>query len=117
MNRDLPTVRHSSVDSGADAGGTPSIGVPGRRAPAAPLAEVSRLALEIRQLVDHGEMDQARERFGELVAIHQRRASRIAFQYLRDHQCDMMLPAETVGWLLVVGNILNAALLEMRYDD
>ena len=29
-------------------------------------------------------MDEARERFGELVAIHQRRASRIAYQYLRD---------------------------------
>jgi RNA polymerase sigma-70 factor, ECF subfamily len=29
-------------------------------------------------------MDQARERFGELVALHQRRASRIAYQYLRD---------------------------------
>jgi RNA polymerase sigma-70 factor, ECF subfamily len=29
-------------------------------------------------------MDRARERFGELVALHQRRASRIAFQYLRD---------------------------------
>ena len=29
-------------------------------------------------------MDEARERFGELVAAHQRRASRIAYQYLRD---------------------------------
>ncbi len=29
-------------------------------------------------------MDQARERFSALVALHQRRASRIAFQYLRD---------------------------------
>jgi RNA polymerase sigma-70 factor (ECF subfamily) len=29
-------------------------------------------------------MDEARERFAELVAMHQRRASRIAFQYLRD---------------------------------
>ena len=29
-------------------------------------------------------MDEARDRFGELVAIHQRRASRIAYQYLRD---------------------------------
>lgn len=29
-------------------------------------------------------MDQARERFGELVAHHQRRAARIAYQYLRD---------------------------------
>ena len=29
-------------------------------------------------------MDAARERFGELVALHQRRASRIAYQYLRE---------------------------------
>jgi RNA polymerase sigma-70 factor (ECF subfamily) len=29
-------------------------------------------------------MDEARERFGDLVALHQRRASRIAYQYLRD---------------------------------
>jgi RNA polymerase sigma-70 factor (ECF subfamily) len=29
-------------------------------------------------------MDEARERFGELVALHQRRAVRIAYQYLRD---------------------------------
>ena len=29
-------------------------------------------------------MDEARERFGALVAAHQRRASRIAYQYLRD---------------------------------
>src|SRR5262247_4009282 len=56
-----------------------------RRAPAgAPLAEDSRLALEIRGLVERGEVDEARERFGELVALHQRRASRIAYQYLRD---------------------------------
>ena len=56
-----------------------------RRAPAAaPLADDSRVALGIRELVERGEMDQARERFGELVALHQRRASRIAYQYLRD---------------------------------
>ncbi len=49
-----------------------------------PLSEDSRLAVEIRGLVERGEMDEARERFGELVAVHQRRASRIAYQYLRD---------------------------------
>ena len=60
-------------------------GVPaprGRRA--APVSEDSRLAVEIRALVERGEMDEARERFGGLVAAHQRRASRIAYQYLRD---------------------------------
>jgi RNA polymerase sigma-70 factor (ECF subfamily) len=55
-----------------------------RRRPAAALSDDSRLAIEVRGLVDRGEMDQARERFGDLVAVHQRRASRIAFQYLRD---------------------------------
>jgi RNA polymerase sigma-70 factor, ECF subfamily len=55
-----------------------------RRAPAPELAEDSRLAIEIRDLVERGEMEQARERFNELVVLHQRRASRIAFQYLRD---------------------------------
>ena len=66
-----------------DAGGQPSPGARGRRTPAA-LSEDSRLAVEIRGLVERGEMDQARERFGGLVAMHQRRASRIAYQYLRD---------------------------------
>jgi RNA polymerase sigma-70 factor (ECF subfamily) len=51
----------------------------------APLAtEDTRLAIAIRGLVEHGEMDEARDRFGELVTLHQRRAARIAYQYLRD---------------------------------
>ena len=57
-----------------------------RRALRAP-AQVSpdtRTAIEIRGLVERGEMDEARQRFEELVTRHQRRASRIAFQYLRD---------------------------------
>ena len=57
---------------------------PARRGVAAPLAEDSRIAVEIRGLVERGEMDEARERFGELVTLHQRRASRVAYQYLRD---------------------------------
>ena len=55
-----------------------------RRAISATLSEDSRLAIEIRGLVERGAMDQARERFTELVVFHQRRASRIAYQYLRD---------------------------------
>jgi RNA polymerase sigma-70 factor (ECF subfamily) len=51
---------------------------------APPLADDSRIAVDIRGLVERGEMDEARDRFGELVAIHQRRASRIAYHYLRD---------------------------------
>ena len=52
--------------------------------PVAPLAEDTRIAIEIRGLVERGEMDEARERFGDLVSLHQRRAARIAYQYLRD---------------------------------
>ncbi len=55
-----------------------------RRGVPAPLSEDSALAVAIRGLVERGEMDEARERFGELVAMQQRRASRIAYQYLRD---------------------------------
>src|SRR5438874_754038 len=50
----------------------------------APVSEDSRIASEIRGLVERGEMDEARDRFAALVAAHQRRASRIAYQYLRD---------------------------------
>jgi RNA polymerase sigma-70 factor, ECF subfamily len=42
------------------------------------------LAIEIRGLSERGALDEARERFGVLVALHQRRAVRIAYQYLRD---------------------------------
>jgi RNA polymerase sigma-70 factor, ECF subfamily len=55
-----------------------------RRTPGAPLAEDSRIAIDIRTLVEHGRQDEARERFADLVAMHQRRATRIAYQYLRD---------------------------------
>src|SRR6266542_4268522 len=68
MSRDVPIARHQPVDPGGGAASTAAIGTTGRRTPAATLAEDSRLAVEIR----------------ELVAAHQRRASRIAFQYLRD---------------------------------
>jgi RNA polymerase sigma-70 factor (ECF subfamily) len=56
----------------------------GRRPVAAPVSEDTRLAIELRQLVDRGDLDQARELFSGLVEAHQRRASRIAYQYLRD---------------------------------
>jgi RNA polymerase sigma-70 factor (ECF subfamily) len=53
--------------------------------PAAPLvSDDTRLAMEIRDLVERGAADEARERFAALVAAHQRRALRIAYQYLRD---------------------------------
>src|SRR5580765_6552101 len=56
----------------------------GRRVAPAPLSEDSQLAVEIRALVEQGDLDSARQRFEGLVAAHQRRALRIAFQYLRD---------------------------------
>ena len=54
------------------------------RLPAAPLSADTRVAVEIRQLLACGAHDEARQRFRELVAVHQRRALRIAYQYLRD---------------------------------
>ncbi|MBM3820466.1 MAG: RNA polymerase sigma factor [Acidimicrobiia bacterium] len=58
-------------------------------APAAPRSKESVLAGEIKALVLSGARDAARERFAELVALQQRRAVRIAYQYLRDvHDTD-----------------------------
>jgi len=89
MNGDLRTVGDSDRAVGQHESGQQHAGPAGgsaraRRFPTAAPAEDSKLAVEIRTLVERGEMDEARERFGELVAMHQRRASRIAFQYLRD---------------------------------
>ena len=57
--------------------------------PVAPLSRDSELAGEVKALVLAGKRDTARERFGELVALLQRRAARIAYQYLRDlHDAD-----------------------------
>jgi RNA polymerase sigma-70 factor, ECF subfamily len=44
----------------------------------------SALAAEIKALVAAGERDAARERFGALVSLLQRRGLRIAYHYLRD---------------------------------
>jgi len=94
MNGDLRTARDGDVAGAAGVDpldpGDAVVQGPGARPGAsarravAPLSEDSRLAIDIRSLVERGEMDEARERFGGLVAIHQRRASRIAYQYLRD---------------------------------
>jgi len=76
MSADLRTVAASPA--------APSVADGGRRTVSVPLSQDSRLAIEIRSLVEHGKLEEARERFGGLVAVHQRRASRIAYQYLRD---------------------------------
>jgi RNA polymerase sigma-70 factor (ECF subfamily) len=61
----------------------------GRETAQAPLSKDSQLAAEIKGLLVAGERDAARERFGDLVALQQRRASRIAYHYLRDsHDAD-----------------------------
>jgi len=57
---------------------------PRRPAPNGRPAEDTRVAVEIRDLVAQGRTDEARDRFSELVWLHQRRALRIAFQYLRN---------------------------------
>jgi RNA polymerase sigma-70 factor (ECF subfamily) len=55
----------------------------------ATLSKESLVAGEIKALVLSGARDAARERFAELVALQQRRAVRIAYQYLRDaHDTD-----------------------------
>jgi RNA polymerase sigma-70 factor (ECF subfamily) len=59
-------------------------GPPGRAPAGHTASEDTRLAVEIRELVGRRAMDQARTRFTELVGRHQRRALRIAYQYLRD---------------------------------
>ena len=49
----------------------------------------SALAAEIKRLMAHGEREAARERFADLVGRQQRRAVRIAYQYLHDaHDAD-----------------------------
>jgi RNA polymerase sigma-70 factor (ECF subfamily) len=72
--------------SSADAIGGLASGAPvrGRRPVSAPVSPDTQLAILLRQLVDRGDLEQARELFSGLVEAHQRRASRIAFQYLRD---------------------------------
>src|SRR5467141_1404921 len=57
---------------------------PDRRPVTSLLSDDTRIAVDIRDLVAHGNLEGARERFAELVAIHQRRAMRIAYQYLHD---------------------------------
>src|SRR6187549_2284965 len=53
------------------------------------LSKESEIAGAIKALVLAGQKDAAREKFGELVARQQRRAVRIAYQYLRDvHDAD-----------------------------
>jgi RNA polymerase sigma-70 factor (ECF subfamily) len=82
MSADVRTIREGDA-AHLEQEGSVSHAASRRGAPA-PASADSRLAVEIRGLVERGQMDEARDRFNELVVHHQRRASRIAFQYLRD---------------------------------
>src|SRR4051812_44287950 len=98
MSGDLRTVPNTLEPDGRDAVPSGSSGgpvspahalpagpVPGSpTTPGGPISEDTRLAIAIRELVQAGDLDEARERFGDLVGLHQRRALRIAYQYLRD---------------------------------
>ena len=77
MSGDL---RPKAFDEPESPDGVPAL----RRTPVAAADPDSRLAVEIRALVESGAHDEARERFGELVHGQQQRALRIAYQYLRD---------------------------------
>lgn len=59
-------------------------GAPLPRALSGHPSPASVLAAEIKGLVAGGDRDAARDRFGALVALMQRRALRVAFQYLRN---------------------------------
>ena len=78
------TIASAATTAGTPAAATPAADVAARRLASAPLSDDSRLAVDIRGLVERGDLDQARQRFEGLVVAHQRRALRIAFQYLRD---------------------------------
>jgi len=84
MSADLPTTA-AAKPSASGASGSQGLSRPAaRRAVPVALSDDSRLAVEIRTLVEAGDLDTARQRFEGLVIAHQRRALRIAYQYLRD---------------------------------
>ncbi len=71
---------HQPVSAGPDS----CAKAPRRQAANPRASDDTRVAIEIRDLVARGDLVEARQRFAELVTAHQRRALRIAYQYLRD---------------------------------
>ena len=65
---------------------TSTAAAPAAPQPAAALSRDSAIAADVKALVVAGKRDAARERFALLVTNLQRRAGRIAYQYLRDVQ-------------------------------
>lgn len=80
---DQQNLRSLSPDDAAQVRG-PERPRTGFSVPKADLSDDTRLAVEVRRLVEHGMLDEARDRFAGLVMAQQRRALRIAYQYLRD---------------------------------
>lgn len=81
MSEHVTARQHDApAPSGHAATPSPRFVVPAAGSP----SDDTRLAVEIRELLQQDGADLARERFGSLVAAHQRRALRIAYQYLRD---------------------------------
>jgi RNA polymerase sigma-70 factor (ECF subfamily) len=78
---DLQTLRRSAEAAIAPA---PAVESPDATLASPVPSDDTRLAVEVRELIARGQTEEARERFGGLVAAHQRRAVRIAYQYLRD---------------------------------
>jgi RNA polymerase sigma-70 factor, ECF subfamily len=84
-HRTAPEVRQIENVESAPLAGTSGIPMSAwDRRPPTQLSEDTRIAIEIRDLVGRGAVDAARERYAAILAIHQRRAMRIAYQYLRD---------------------------------
>jgi RNA polymerase sigma-70 factor, ECF subfamily len=83
MSNDLRTAIDVAVGGpGAQPEAAPS--TRGRGLVGAPVSKDTRLAIEIRELVERNDLQQAQDLFAGLVEAHQRRATRIAYQYLRD---------------------------------
>ena len=71
MNGDLRPAHEADVPEvgGVELFGPAPRRTAARRSATAPTDD-SRIAIEIRGLVERGEMEEARDRFGELVAVH-----------------------------------------------
>jgi RNA polymerase sigma-70 factor (ECF subfamily) len=83
MSNDLRSALDVAA-GGSTAGSGAAPAARGRRPFGVPVSKDTALAVEVRELVERDDLDQARELFAGLVEAHQRRASRIAYQYLRD---------------------------------
>lgn len=82
-----PPRRATQPAGGSAAGAVPVVAPPPTRP--GPSSRDSVLAAQLKSLVLAGERERARELFADLVALHQRRAVRIAYSYLRDaHDAD-----------------------------